>query len=986
MLDTLNGSTLRKTRSATLLSESRPSLPHRQHSSPTSPVTQSTANSTPVIIMTNLTVNDLPLPGTRGAPKKFKGKYSDVDRFLYQYERLCNRHNVVLDREKIENISQYCSRKVREVLEGLPALTSNRWSTFKNDIRKFYEADRETKRYKLNDVEIYVRKTRQRPIKNLEQWNHYNRGFIRIVGWLRKEQRISERETNFFFWKGIHKAFRQKLENRILIRHPTFSTQNPFTISMVCEAAESLLSRDRFDNERLPSDEEDDTHHTSDTENESDSDSSEEDSDSELDEYQPRRKHSHSSRRRAAHEPRKLDKSTRKVAFQEPKARTSADSEDSDADDGPSRAQRRKMPKKEASSDKSTPASSDQEVEELINRLSRMSVSDPAYAGLYFRACTMNMLVKDLVPPPVVHLPRTMSTPSAPPAPPRGFARQPPPHQNGTAPVRREDRHCFGCGNNDHSMTMCQPLQDLVKKGVIKRGPDGRYVYANGDMIFRTFDEPIVHAVERAQPAAARSSQSNYISVSDEENDQQGYTYAAQWDDDGYAHGYWSDEEEEDPPTAYAAGADRPRRTTTSARKERLEKEYEYAHKAHRAQKPERSRVTKPRNPDPPAPSRPIVPTPVAVQPTAFDPMDDDQIMEDLTNKPAAPVKPTGKGKEQPKAPAETERARPAKDEADRRQPRRSEIQEKVKPTEVLQKVLNTPVTMAMGELLAVSKEMSAHVQDVIKPKSAKTERSDKLDGYETTAAVRWTETKDIPKPRPALSATIFSTRTRGQLIRLTLECLGRPISAIIDTGSQLNIVSYKTWKAKMGLPMDITRKITMNDANGGEGTLEGLVNEVPLACGGVRTMANIYVGSQAPFDLLLGRPWQRGNYVSIDERLDGTYLLFKNRSFQVNFELLVTPDEDVDPRILDYIDHANSAMSMLGTTDTTDATLDPVTPPSSDTDGNSTPALRSDSVLFSEIPQSTSPPTEPEDAPTEPEPAMPGAWPGEHAIRPEDS
>ncbi|KAG1791563.1 uncharacterized protein HD556DRAFT_1445194 [Suillus plorans] len=83
-----------------------------------------------------------------------------------------------------------------------------------------------------------------------------------------------------------------------------------------------------------------------------------------------------------------------------------------------------------------------------------------------------------------------------------------------------------------------------------------------------------------------------------------------------------------------------------------------------------------------------------------------------------------------------------------------------------------------------------------------------------------------------------------------------------------------------------------MNDANGGEGKLRGLVENVPLSCGAVHTKANLYVGDHVPFNLLLGRPWQRGNYVSIDERQDGTWLVFKDpQNVQATHEMLCTPD-----------------------------------------------------------------------------------------------
>ena len=118
----------------------------------------------------------------------------------------------------------------------------------------------------------------------------------------------------------------------------------------------------------------------------------------------------------------------------------------------------------------------------------------------------------------------------------------------------------------------------------------------------------------------------------------------------------------------------------------------------------------------------------------------------------------------------------------------------------------------------------------------------------------------------PVGLATSFRTKTRGLLIKLSTECDGNSIQAIIDTGSQLNIISEGACNAKICRPIDHKTSVAMNDANGGEGNLYGIVENVPLNCGGVMTHANLYVGSHVPFDLLLGRPWQRGNFVSIDE------------------------------------------------------------------------------------------------------------------------
>jgi hypothetical protein len=92
---------------------------------------------------------------------------------------------------------------------------------------------------------------------------------------------------------------------------------------------------------------------------------------------------------------------------------------------------------------------------------------------------------------------------------------------------------------------------------------------------------------------------------------------------------------------------------------------------------------------------------------------------------------------------------------------------------------------------------------------------------------------------------------------------------------------------------MDPARTLTMNDANGGASQLVGLVANIPLSCGSVETTANLFIGDRLPFDLLLGRPWQRGNFISIDERVDGTYVVFKNPTKEGPYqEMLVQTEE----------------------------------------------------------------------------------------------
>jgi hypothetical protein len=244
----------------------------------------------------------------------------------------------------------------------------------------------------------------------------------------------------------------------------------------------------------------------------------------------------------------------------------------------------------------------------------------------------------------------------------------------------------------------------------------------------------------------------------------------------------------------------------------------------------------------------------------------------------------------------------------DKRLPRKSAVSEQVNVMGVLDHVLNAKVELAIGEIIGVSRELSGQLANVIKFRPGK-----QADAVGLTTL-----------------GNSFKTKTRGLLIKIMLECDGNPIEAIIDTGSQLNIVNEKICKSKIRRPIDCTASLSMNDANGGEGKLNGMVENVPLEYGSVLTRANLYVGAHVPFDLLLGRPWQRGNLVSIDELEDGTYLIFKDPSTkEPRHKVLVTPDAIItdgwgyDPstwfakgRNLSYFVDCGSANDGTGTPD----------------------------------------------------------------------
>lgn len=836
-----------------------------------------------------LSAVDLPLPGTKGAPKKFKGHFTQVDDFIRYYERLCRKYNVILDSEKVENITQYCSREVREFMEGLGSYANRAWTTFKEDLRKYYEADRDSKRYKVRDLEKYVLRMRKKTSPNMAAWVKYSRGFIRIGGWLRTESKLTNQEFDLYFWKGIPKPFRTRLEGRLMSQDPDHDLSTPFPADDINKAAESLLKRDRFDNDRLPSDLDTSDEEDTGTDEDESSDTSNSDSDDSLNEKR--------ASRRAKFSRHKTSKPDKRVSFRTERSSKIETITSESEDDGPTRKQKHTVSRNRTSSPpKQTGMGgvNTDSMEDIVNRMSQLSLDDPAYSTLYFQALSQYPQLEKLV-----LRPRRASVSNA-----RVFERQPPPHISpgpvGTPMTSRDERQCYACGGAGHTMAMCQAMQELINQGLAQKNEFGRYSLKDGSLIRRQPNETLVQAVRRlATP------QSNYIAleqVAHAQEDREVYHTVFEGLR-GYDEQYSTDEESYQDQSAATLAAQRTTKSTTTARKEKMDS---YPKEIHPRKAWEARRKERDGEKENTASGRPTIPTYSPVI------LDDDAIMEDLS-RPATETQAT-----KPAGPAITSKRERTKgphvDTNDGDTPksvRRSELQAHVSPRNMLDKVLNTPITLAVGELLAVSKEMSQQVQDVIRPKTIKS-----------------AETNDAPAKvhlgkvapdmgRPLVASATFLPRTRGQLIKVRMECDGVPITAIIDTGSQLNIAHKKIWQNVLTRPMDITRRIVMNDANGGEGVLHGFIPEVPLTCGSVVTSANVYVGQQAPFDLLLGRPWQRGNFVSIDERVDGTYLLFKDKQLNVRFEMLATPDRELDPAVADYISQTHRAAAMFCQTGT---------------------------------------------------------------------
>src|SRR6202790_4034349 len=838
--------------------------PHRYPTSAFPAMNQPRMNSYPSLFNSVLT---MPIPGTKLSTEKVRGNFHKVKDFVHHYERLCAQNNVTDDAEKCETLLRYCSKREKQTIKNIPSFVSKSWGRLREDILKLYDADLDATRYKVKDVRNFSKKQKGKKIRDLAGWKKYCRAFLRIAGALLSERRITQGEYATYFWQGIPKPLRIRLENRILASNPIRDLSEPFGVEEIDTAASAILQRDRFDHALDDSESEEEDSSAGESSSESEEDSS--DSESE-DEREKRR--------------RRAKKKSRNRSGSRGSKKHTMDRLEDKLDTGKKR----------------TVSGSRKEVESLIKHMNLLTRDDPEYGITYYRALKLDPDIARIVAEPCLRQPQNQRYAPSNPMPSsstyqQSVFQQPPPagtnvFRNPSAfrtappsqpPPRGSEMICYGCGEKGHGITRCPHISDLLEKGILAKDFAGRIVYKDGSPIKRRPDETYIQAYEREQ--RGQYPQSHFVMIAND-SDNEGYLSDTEEEDfkpnQEDIQDWYSDHEDVfaiRDINSQTYGVERPEKSIATRKKMVLDGVYPPRIKdilpgkenrptdsnTGRPIRPGKQQVAKPSTSsnvpvEVSKPKKAPEPIPVEVHAPRYDASKDSQIIEDDQRKKKHVQK-----RPQDELPemAKLIEKRPAKQSA---------ISEHVSVLNVLDQVLNTKVELAIGEVIGVSRELSGQLANAIKFKSHN-------------------------KPTEVALTTLGNgsrAKTRGLLIKIMVECDGKPIQAIIDTGSQLNIVSERICKSKIQRPIDCTATVSMNDANGGQGKIEGIVEDVPLDYGSVRTRANLYVGQHVPFDLLLGRPWQRGNLVSIDEHDDGTYLIFKDpNTLEPRHKVLVTPD-----------------------------------------------------------------------------------------------
>ncbi|KAG2112069.1 uncharacterized protein F5147DRAFT_651167 [Suillus discolor] len=143
----------------------------------------------------------------------------------------------------------------------------------------------------------------------------------------------------------------------------------------------------------------------------------------------------------------------------------------------------------------------------------------------------------------------------------------------------------------------------------------------------------------------------------------------------------------------------------------------------------------------------------------------------------------------------------------------------------------NLLMESAQSEILGVFKELARLLAESIKPPMS---RKDVHLVYDSVK-------KNKSEAEGFWITGIAKARMKEASIEFPIRIHGNSLKVVIDTRSQLNIVSEQMYEKFIKLLINQSKTLVLHDTNGGKGLLKGLISQVPISIESVLTIAEIY-------------------------------------------------------------------------------------------------------------------------------------------------
>ena len=169
----------------------------------------------------------------------------------------------------------------------------------------------------------------------------------------------------------------------------------------------------------------------------------------------------------------------------------------------------------------------------------------------------------------------------------------------------------------------------------------------------------------------------------------------------------------------------------------------------------------------------------------------------------------------------------------------------------IAQQSLDTSITISTRELLSVAPDIRRHIKDQLITKRV--------------ATSAFLETIDDDEEPGVLVANVLATKAPAEklivakhteeLRVIDVNIQGVKVIATIDDGSQIISIRANVWE-KIGLPIRSDMIMVMESANKTKNETMGLLQDLKIVIGGNDFYLQVQVVQDAPYEMLLGRPF----------------------------------------------------------------------------------------------------------------------------------
>lgn len=172
----------------------------------------------------------------------------------------------------------------------------------------------------------------------------------------------------------------------------------------------------------------------------------------------------------------------------------------------------------------------------------------------------------------------------------------------------------------------------------------------------------------------------------------------------------------------------------------------------------------------------------------------------------------------------------------------------------VAEQTMDTPVTLTTREILSIAPEVRKHIKEQITTK--RTLNSDSATIANLGNLEEGLSASTFMATLPVRQDNIVVAKHTEELRAIDVLIEGKvQMEAVVDDGSQIIGIRRDKWE-ELGIPIRSDHQMVMESANKTKDHTMGLLQDLELEIGGYKFYLQVQVVENAPYEILLGRPF----------------------------------------------------------------------------------------------------------------------------------